>query len=584
MTKFSYRITASYCLTLLISTLVFAGENERKIPTRASQDFNISVKSWGPTQADVDAAKLRVELSSEVQSKLRGSKHRLVSFEYINVSDEAKSGPSLPPTRFIATFYNYTTDITVLAESDFAGREAVLVTTGAFDPGVSGEEIKDAYELIRADAQFAPMAAAKTLELYESMPGVSNLNGVRLVNVGVTNTATGLNQIVGVSFKDNRVVRYENNAPPTSRAAPDACGIQSAGQGATGSGVAGQYQLTVSGKDRGAEPIWEMLVIRPSSSSGNSSERSGIEIRDVKYKSKSVLKRGHAPVLNVEYVNNVCGPYRDWQYSEGFFAVPATGVTYPNGTSGGIAVLGSGQIATTSVETRNDFGNFRGVAVYQQNSGSGNELVLVTEMNAGWYRYIMEWRFGPDGTIRPRYGFGSITSSCVCAPRNHHVYWRLDFDVVSPINNLFQVERGRKYLMPVTNEAAILRNYATNRGFVIKNSTSDEAYSIFPGSNDGSVAGPTGPVTDSFGRGDFWLMRFKGTAAAPQEIDDPNGGSAAANLAPWVNAESLENQDLVLWYSAHQYRIDDASRPSLERPDIITGVHVVGPDIRPIRW
>lgn len=583
MTKFVIRSAAFLCLVLVSASFISANENERNTATRASQPYRVSVTSWGPTQADVDAAKRRVENSGAVQSKLRGSKYRLVSFEYLNVGEESKSGPSQPPTRFRIVFYNYSNDTAILAESDFAGREPVAVTDGAFDPGVNGDEIKEAYDLIRLDPQFAPMAAAKTLELYESMPGVSNLNGVRLVNVGVSNPATGENYIVGISFKDNKVIRYENNAPPTSRAAPEACGIPSAGQGSTSSGVAGQYQMTVGGTERDSSPIWEMLVIRPSSSSGNSSERSGIEIRDVKYKGKSVLKRGHAPVLNVQYVNNVCGPYRDWQYSEGFFAVPSTGVTYPNGPTGGIAVLGAGQVATTSVETRTDSGNFQGVAIYQQDTGQGNELVLVTEMNAGWYRYIMEWRFGPNGVIRPRYGFGSTTSSCVCAPRNHHVYWRLDFDVVSPTNKLFQVERGRKFLKPVTTEASIFRNYATNRGFVIQNSTSDEAYAISPGSNDGSVTGPRGTLTDTYGAGDFWLMRFKGTAGAPTEIDDPNTNSAA-NLAPWINNESLENQDLVIWYSAHQYRVDDASRPSPERPDVISGVHVIGPEIRPIRW
>ena len=35
----------------------------------------------------------------------------------------------------------------------------------------------------------------------------------------------------------------------------------------------------------------------------------------------------------------------------------------------------------------------RSVAIYQQNVGLGNELVMVSEMNAGWYRYIMEWRY-----------------------------------------------------------------------------------------------------------------------------------------------------------------------------------------------
>ena len=187
-----------------------------------------------------------------------------------------------------------------------------------------------------------------------------------------------------------------------------------------------------------------MLIVRPSSSVGHDFEGSGLEVRDVKYRGKSVLKRGHVPVLNVKYTAN-CGPYRDWQYSEGYFQIPTTGVSFPGGPDGGFAIVDPPGVPTTVVETGNDNGNFRGVAVYTQDVGNGPEVVLVTEMEAGWYRYVMEWRFGADGTIRPRYGFGSTADSCVCIQRTHHVYWRFDFDVVTPENNVFLLERGRKF-------------------------------------------------------------------------------------------------------------------------------------------
>ncbi len=340
-----------------------------------------------------------------------------------------------------------------------------------------------------------------------------------------------------------------------------------------------------------------MVVIRPSSSSPTPppgqgfSWASGIELRDVKYKGKSVLKRGHVPVLNVKYNNtggSSCGPFRDWQWSEGFFSAPATGAENP---APGIRILAEGQIATTSVETGNDTGNFQGVAVYRQNVGFGTEIVMVSEMNAGWYRYIMEWRFGLDGTIRPRYGFGSTVNSCVCISRTHHVYWRFDFDVVSPNNKIFQVERGRKFLKPVTTEAAIFRSYQTNRGFLIQNSNGDEAYQLTPNLTDGSVTNAAGALSDTFGAGDFWLLRFKGTADAPEELDDPsilnNPDPNVAYRAPidqWVNNESLTNQDIVVWYAAHVFRVDASSRSESAKPEVLHGKHVVGPDLRPVRW
>ena len=45
--------------------------------------------------------------------------------------------------------------------------------------------------------------------------------------------------------------------------------------------------------------------------------------------------------------------------------------------------------ATTILDTGSDAGNFLGVGIYVQ----GLEVVVVSEMEAGWYRYISEWRF-----------------------------------------------------------------------------------------------------------------------------------------------------------------------------------------------
>lgn len=558
----------------LIAGVAVANENS-PINSRSIEAYKIEAKPWGPTEADVEAAKRRAESSAAVQNELKGVKYRLLGFEYLEDTVTDKNLPTPPPTRFRVTFYDYTNDRAILAEGDFKGKEKISVRREAFDPTFVGAELDAAIDLVKKDSEFTSNAEQNKLDIYPAMPPVSNLNGERLVNIGIRNVETGENQIVGISFKNDKVVRYENNAPPTARASAELCGIANAGQGSTAAGVPGQYTVTITFN---GNPIWEMLVIRPSSSSGNPGEGSGIEIRDVKYKGKSVLKRGHVPVLNVKYVDNFCGPYRDWQNAEGFFNAPAAGATdFP-----GFRILADGQVATTAVETGNDTGNFQGVAVYKQDVGYGPEVVMVTEMNAGWYRYIMEWRFAPDGTIRPRYGFGSTVNSCVCSPRTHHAYWRFDFDIVQPNNKAFQVERGRRFLRQINTESAIFRNYQTNRSILIQNADGDEAYQLTPGLNDGSVATPTGILTDTFGGGDFWLMRFKGTAAAPDELDDPGFGSQAT-IGAWVNGESINNQDLVVWYAGHQFR-QDASSLANSSQDILAGKHVMGPDLRPVRW
>jgi hypothetical protein len=555
------------CLVIVsIVNIAAAGESNKKRSRKAQEAVKIKVSPWGPTQADVQAATLRVEKSQVLQSALKNTKYRLISFDYVE-SGNGKSKSAQPPTGFRVIFYDYTNDRTFVAEGNFAGTKTITVREEKFQPGINNQELLEAFQIVKDDSELGELYKQNQLTLFEPMPPVSVQNGERLVNVGVK--FGGENQVVGVSFKNNRVARYKGNAPETSRAAHDDCGIESANQGNTPNGTAGQYQLTVSQNN---SPLWEMLVVRPSASSGNSEERSGIEVRDVKYKGKSVLKRGHSPILNVQYEDDACGPYRDWQYAEGYFDAPEAGAIDP---APGIRILAAGKTAKTSLESGIDSGSFAGVAVYTQN----NETILVSEMDAGWYRYISEWRFANDGTIRPRYGFGATTSTCVCFEHNHNVYWRFDFDIVTANNKIFQNERNRKFMQPVTNETTRLRNYQTNRRFLIQNSGGAEAYLLVPSLADGK--------TNDFGGGDFWFLKYKSEAGGePDEIDDPNGEELKANFAPWLNNESLVNQDVVVWYAGHFGHNSDGE--SLLNPDrsgtVTSGSHVLGPTLRPVNW
>lgn len=568
-------LLVSAIICLLATGGIFAGElTERR--SRQNERFEIVGRSWGPTPEQAEAARKRVLQDGSVRSSLAGTNHRLLVFESIERSDSDKN--SLPPTHFRAYFYDYTNDRTFIAEGDYAGREPISVKASDFIPDVSAtnDEIEDAFLVVLEDPALGPRYKAGKITLFAPMPPLNFINGERLVNIGVRDVDAGSDTIMGISFKNRKVVNYGDNAP--SSGVTGSCGIPNSGQGSSTSGT-GTLQLTSMINN---ETIWEMLVVRPSQSSGRSSEGSGIEVRDVRYKGKSVLKRGHAPILNVKYHPGGCGSFRDWQNAEGNFIAPDAGANEP---VIGYRILADGQIAQTAVESGTDTGNFRGVAIYQQNVGFGIELVLVTEMNAGWYRYIMEWRFAADGTIRPRYGFGSVVNSCVCAARDHHVYWRFDFDVVNANNDVFKVERGRKFLTPITTESKIFRSYQTNRALLVKNSTGDEAYQIVPNITDEEAyfRFPNGTL-ETFGAGDLWVIRFAGTSGVPGELDDPNT-SNAANIDPWVNGETIGNSDAVIWYGAHQFRNDATSLTNFDRSGLVlNGVHTVGPDLRPVRW
>ncbi len=560
---------------LLLSVAVCAAYATDRAPKRTKKSpFRITAVAWGPSQSDVDAAKARVAASAELRSAMGTAKYRLIGFEFIE--REVKPGRSLPPERFRIVYYDYTNDRTLVAESDFAKKESVSIHEESFQPVASPEEFEEAVAILRNDPALSAALRSGKMRAFEPMPDITVLAGTteRLINVGLQPAnSTENNEIVGVSLKRGAVVRYEAGAPPSATAAPESCGIANSGQGATGRGVAGQATLTVD--DTSGNILWEMLIIRPSASSGT--RASGVEIRDVKYRGKSVLKRAHAPILNVQYIPQTCGPYRDWQYAEGFFNAPEGGSTNP---VAGIRVLAAGQIATAVLESSNDTGNFQGVAIYADHG----EVILVSEMNADWYRYIMEWRFGADGTIRPRFGFGAVKNQCVCNVHHHHVFWRMDFDIVQPNNKVFRIERGRKFLTPLTTEMKQFKSPPLNRGLLIQNSAGNEAYELIPNLFDG--------VADTFGVSDMWVLRYKnvvGGTPLQNELDDGFNQTTSQNafiqIDPFINGESIADQDVVVWYGGHFRHADGANIWNPDRsPEHIEGDHVLGPDLRPVRW
>ena len=171
----------------------------------------------------------------------------------------------------------------------------------------------------------------------------------------------------------------------------------------------------------------------------------------------------------------------------------------------------------TVLDNGTDFGNFRGVAIWDR-----EEVRLVSEMNAGWYRYISEWRFHDDGVIQPLFGYGATTNSCVCRIHIHHVYWRFDFDLVTAANNnLYENKDGlRKQLL---EEGMLFRDGIT-QNWVVENSVTGESVIIEPGHLDGNA--------DKFGQDDLWFLRNK----FPAGVDDDSAGDRVAHAA---NLESI---------------------------------------------
>jgi len=454
------------------------------------------------------------------------------------------------PQDFDATIYDHTVEKAFDLVLDARGKELSRKALTE-QPARTLAELTDAYTVVRENAAFAELVAAGAIKTYEPMPPITiDADGRRMVNVGVISYANAgesleKNEIVSVHISSGTVVRYPSGAPPTSQAALLACGPGTSGCTYT-TGPCSYYQVAWPA----ADPVWKFKIRHPSCTSSVQADGTGLELTDVYYKGRLILKRAEVPVLNVLYAGNVCGPYRDWLTSEDCFQ--ATGTDVP--------VAGSGlRVAdappSTLCESGNDAGNLKGIAMYDQ----GDALWLMSETNAGWYRYVMEWRMHLDGTIEPIFGFGATTNSCTCNSHFHHAYWRLEWaiDAVSdgttddPATGINTLERRRAGTTddydPITTEGTFVRPALEfDKDFWrIKNPATGNGYLIEPGPFDGTANG------DAYGKWDL-----AGLALNPSQINDPNTDTSIG-ISSWLNGEALgANKRLVTWYHA-TYAHDD---------------------------
>ena len=329
------------------------------------------------------------------------------------------------PGRFEATIYDYTVEKGFEILLDGKGEEISRAPIPQ-QPHRSLEERDLAQAIVTTTSGWASGIASGDLEVYEAMPPiVVDAAGRRLVSVGVRSKPTGageplaLNEIVSVHIPDAKIVHYAESSPATARATLGSCGPGTSGcTYSAGPCTNGTGDIYYHVEWPAANPLWKFDVRHPLCTDSTQSSGTGLELTKVYYRDVLILQRAEMPVLNVKYAGDACGPYRDWLDSEDCFS--ATGTDVPSAGSGFRVATAA---PSTLCESGSDAGNFRGVAMFDQ----GNALWLMTETNAGWYRYVMEWRLYLDGTIEPIFGFGATTNSCTCSEHYHHAYWRFEW-------------------------------------------------------------------------------------------------------------------------------------------------------------
>lgn len=509
---------------------------------------SVSVESVGLTHAHLNESVIQALNSCQSRELLSGTRHRLLTSGFRNEED---CGAESANDMFQAAVYDYSHGRTLLFNGDIFDPTAVSTSDVNIQPLPNAEELAEA-------ASIASIQPNETVQ--GGMPPVitrdfANGTSHRILNIAITSPKSS--RMVHVNM-NNRSVEFTSS----SEERVQACTAPAPASDSSLIAVSGtsNFVITQSGNQ-----LWTFQAITPKGSSGT--KGSGIELRNVKYKGKTVLYRAHVPILNVQYdqPTSSCGPnYRDWQWQEVPFKCDGSDVApgFRLCKSPAKSILDS---------PYTDGGNFIGVAVYVE----GQEVVLKSQMSASWYRYVSEWRFHVDGTIRPRFGFAAVYQYpyCVCQVHHHHVYWRLDFDIETSGNNLVR-EFNNPPLFPPSNyhdkvyEIRRPKDARRKRHWEISNTQSGRTYALNPGPNDGN--------SDSFGIGDLWVLKYH-----PNELDDgvsvtsADAATTMAHIDKFINGELVKNQDVVVWYGAH-FMHDHSHMEGAS--------HVVGPDIHPVKW
>jgi len=207
----------------------------------------------------------------------------------------------------------------------------------------------------------------------------------------------------------------------------------------------------------------------------------------------------------------------------------------------------------------------------------GKALVLWCAYDLDGYRYISRWHFREDGQLTPEIGltgplqhtgrgesspFGSLVGKGrLFAPSHvHNVYYCLDFDIDGADGNVVEElnyrqdkpgsRSGKHSWTRLTKETSRPLSAENFRSWRVVNPKSKNSLGL-PRSYELVPSGGAyrGAATERFARADLWVTRHN-----PKE--HPNDRRPlSAFLAGYLNDESIDGANVVLWYALHLHHL-----------------------------
>lgn len=226
------------------------------------------------------------------------------------------------------------------------------------------------------------------------------------------------------------------------------------------------------------------------------------------------------------------------------------------------------EAATLDAVCADDQGNpyavSHAVALYErQAAGGGKELVAVERFAVGARRYGLTWRFREDGEldagVEAQAAPASPAAPLSAGAEQDFFSFRLDAQVDGSTSSVVELDAAPRAAGPVFLPRVLRTEHEARRDlpaqdsrfWVVTTSQTASAYALLPGKSEPPLLPVEAPARKRAGfiNHALWVTRYR-----PEELyaagEFPSLTGPVDGLERWtLHDESLENVDLVLWYT-----------------------------------
>ncbi|MBO3746387.1 hypothetical protein J5X84_09955 [Streptosporangiaceae bacterium NEAU-GS5] len=230
-------------------------------------------------------------------------------------------------------------------------------------------------------------------------------------------------------------------------------------------------------------------------------------------------------------------------------------------------------------------------------SAQGDDLVVFSAFQVGWYTYLAEWAFGDTGTITPRVGATGSLADFTTTPaygwpigvgrhhfeesHSHNIFWRLDFDIDGRSGDRVEqydfsgsgtTRRTMRRTALTRETAAVYRPMRWWRvvDYGVRNA---DGHAVSWEIDNSGSAQYRGPASERFTHADLYVTNYRACERLASENPTPR---CADSVDKYVNGEVV--RDPVVWVNVDFHHVvrDEDHDPM---PTHWQGFHITPRDV-----